>query len=321
MLETKASLKRVNSIARRMEQELSFSVRNENIDAYNIGNRGRPEKKYVVTSPSFIIISEFPNMINVLHALGELPKSAYEKSPVQGALTEFMWVSPDLAYGEAKQYIDEMVAAGSEIIFDERSGIGNLVTRPGTVRFRNGRYYKIFTADIDYSGGVIEHEEVAYSFLRHLLVVESKETYAKLVSCLPKDKNKKAKKMNSISRTVDFAGLLSCGRIDYSLFRKRAAHETENAKHLIGVRFSRDNFPENLRYAFDAVMGFIDVSKLWRAAISKDKELFNFSYLDIDDGTAKDKIRACAEAVGVETFLDAWEAGVPVNDLTRGFLA
>lgn len=201
-------------------------------------------------------------------------------------------------------------------LLDERDPTSPLRCIPGTYERIHGHHYTFNKADVQLlDSNLMLDEEIAYSLLRHKLILICQSAYADLVP-RQKGKQKKSYKMKAVGRCCEFATLLSCGRDDFSDFKKRAAHETDRARVLTNVMFSKSNFPESLHAMYDKIDRLEDIAELWRAACADGNKDFKFNFADIDDGVASNKMDEIAEALGIDSFFEAWDAGVPVEDIS-----
>lgn len=250
-------------------------------------------------------------MPKVLDALGELPHS--------GSPMDILVLDPELfeLVPKCHEIYDELVDAESIVLLDAETGSGAPVKcEEGTVEKVYGHFYDYLTADIRYFGDKNIDEEVAWSYLKQQLVFACRKTYADLVPVKRGNKQKKKSyKMNAVGRCCEFAELLMCGKFDYSEFKKRPAKEKERARALINVEIPKEAYPSSLHAAYDKIHMLKDIGKLWESAASHDSKVFDFSYADIDEGHAKEIIESIGEKIGIESFIEAWEAGVPVEDI------
>lgn len=275
-------------------------------------------------SATDIVISEFPDMPKVMDALGLLPERFSEEDGFGNYHPYGIIVIPtdtfkQLKPGDLTRIADALADAadhGVSPLLDERSPAAPLRCVPGTYEKIHGRYYTFNKADIQLlETDIVLDEEIAYSLLRHKLVMICRSAYGDLVP-RQKGKQKKSYKMKAVGRCCEFATLLSCGRDDFSDLKKRAAHETDRARVLTNVRLAKENFPESLHGMYGKISRLEDIAELWRAACADGNRGFAFNFADIDEGAASEKMDEIAKTIGIDSFFDAWEAGVPVEDIS-----
>lgn len=262
------------------------------------------------SSGSHVVVSEYPDMPKVLDALGLLPNGVREI-----CLIEPRHLAID---AKARKLYEQLIDAEAVVLLDEVNGLGDapIKTVSGSVEKVYGHFYGYLKADIKYFGDEIG-EELAKSLLKQDLVFICKHLYSKLVPVKRGEGagKKKSYKMSSVFRCTEFAGLLTLGQADYSELAKRGNKEKERAKALLNVDIPRELYPGSLRGQYDKVAMLKDVAKLWKAAAEHDRKVFDFSYADIDEGRAGEVMAEIGEKIGIASFIEAWEAGVPVEDI------
>lgn len=260
----------------------------------------------------YLVVSEYGDMPKVLDTLGLIPTcDDYIIMLDPRIFTQKNAPNIDKCYSD---FID----AEGIVLLDERLDTGAPIsTEPGSVKKVYGHFYDHVQANISYYGDIID-EELAWSLLKQQLVFVCKHAYSDLV---PVKKGagkgkKKSYKMQAVGRCCEFAHLLMCGHIDYSEFAKRPARKKDEAGALRNVRIPRELYPKSLHETYDKVNMLPDVVALWKFAASYDKKVFDFSYEDIDKGCAEERLDKIGEMIGIESFIEACEAGVPVEDIT-----
>lgn len=272
-----------------------------------------------------VIVSEYPLMHEVYAALDLIPTidSDYP-NPAPNLLLIHPLIASATAVSEA---LESCIEASHNVICDEAlNTAGPVRAVPRSVHKRRSYYKNISYYDADFTfappANYIVDDDVLFHCLREKLVFCAKGAfYYDGIIAHPRTKgsSRKSYKMSSVSRCADFASMLCADRVDFSPFTRRAKNVKATGadwkgKALVNVPIPRSAVSDEMIPLYDAYHKLSDAVELWKAAAAEDKT-FHIGYEDIDAGTAAAKMSVFADEIGISSFLDAYEAGVPVSDI------
>lgn len=288
-------------------------------------HRFRPAYTTDLRHDTPVIISEYPLMHEVYAALVLIPTidSDYP-NPAPNLLLIHPLVASAPAVSEA---LESCIEASCNVICDEAMGTAGPVRAVQHSVHKRRSFYKnidYYEADFTFAPptGYTIDDDILFHCLREKLVFCAKGAfYYDGIIAHPRTKgsSRKSYKMSSVSRCADFASMLCADRVDFSLFTRRAKNVKATGadwkgKALINVPIPRSAVSDAMLPLYDAYRKLSDVVELWKAAAVEDKA-FHIGYEDIDAGTAAAKMSTFADEIGISSFLDAYEAGVPVSDI------
>lgn len=280
--------------------------KNKKISAYAASRLNEWDGIYAIVSNSY-------NMPNVLRAVGIFPENWEVGTQILVIPRRLLEIS-----AKSRKALADMTNAGTALLYDEREDGAVLRAQDfddNNAIFKHARIHAV--PRIEYLGEELD-KDFAYQVLRERFLDVAASLWlmpfivGRRIGHVP---------LESISDKIRFAKIITLGKHDFSVFQKKANGKFPKWKTNIFVsatEFNERCIPDSLEPALDAVKALRDFGDIWSYIMSESWLAISIDPQDIqDENTGIEKMNYIADIVGMETFVDAYRQGVPLDAILR----
>lgn len=261
-----------------------------------------------------VIVASTTEFVSAARAIGELDDEMFYDKNV-------LIVPPEMFDNSATADDAEYIVSHGNVLFDCRKDKSSLCTIKE--HYEGTRYY---VNVVEYKGNDYIDDDLAYVYCRNIFLDIIEHAWNESFVIRPRDEAmtnrpnqaKKEQNLRTIARSSVFADLLLLDRGNFNVFEKKGKVPAWKSKALQPVHIPANAFSPKMQKTYQEVARLNDIVKFWQRSADDYGWALRLSTRDLEKDKidkTKEKIAKMAELIDLESYLNAYDAGVSASDL------